>query len=121
MPEARSKLDTMNKDQKSELIQRLHTAQNELRYVCSKVINLRVHPVDVDRIHALSRGGVDDEQNRALTHASCNRSKGTRDLELQRILQRFKSHVESHSRPDMEATVRNFTMNDALNELHAER
>lgn len=121
MPRARSALDAMNKEEKSELIQRLHTAQNKLCYVCSKVINLRVHQADIDHIHALSRDGVDDEQNWALTHASCNRSKGTRDLELQRILQRFKDHVESYSKPVVEGTIRTFTVNEALNELHPER
>jgi len=113
--------DAMNNEEKSELIQRLHAAQNGLCYVCSEVINLRMHQVDVDHIRALSRGGVDDEQNWALTHARCNRSRGTRDLQLQRILHRFEKHVESHSRPDTEGTVRNFTVNQALDKLYPER
>jgi hypothetical protein len=85
------------------------------------VIDLSVHEVDVDHIQALDRGGIDDEQNWALTHASCNRSKGTRDLELQRILYRFKSHVESYGIKSIEGTVRNFTVNEALDELYPDR
>jgi len=121
MPDARSKVDTLTKQEKTELIQRLHTAQNGLCYVCGSVMDLSVHQVDVDHIQALSRGGIDDEQNWALTHASCNHSKGTRDLELQRILHRFKSHVESYGNPTIEGAMRNFTVNEALNELHPDR
>lgn len=75
MANVRSKLDTLTREEKGELIQRLHKVQNELCYVCRNVINLRVHQADVDHIHALSRHGIDDESNWGLTHATCNRSK----------------------------------------------
>ena len=121
MTETRSKLDTLTKQERADLTQRLHTTQNGLCYVCNTVMNPSVHQVDVDHIQALSRGGIDEEQNWALAHASCNRSKGTRDLELQRILYRFKNHVESYGNPSVEGVVRSFTVNEALSELYPER
>lgn len=121
MKNSRSRLDTLTKEEKADLIQRLHKAQNGLCYVDRKVIDLRVHQIDVDHIRALSRGGIDDEANWGLTHASCNRSKGAKDLELQQILYRFTSHVESYGNPDIAGAARNFTVNEALNELYPER
>ncbi len=112
-----SKLDSIPKEEKQELIKRLHSSQNELCYVCQKVINLQVHPVDVDHIIALARGGADKESNWALAHAGCNRSKGTRDLQLQRILSKFRDHVEEYTNSGNSGKNGNFTLNEALNEL----
>jgi len=92
-----SKLDRLSAEQRTDLIERLLKAQNGLCHVCREVINLQVHEVDVDHICALARGGQDDEVNWGLTHASCNRSKGTRDLQLQRILHEFRSSTDMYS------------------------
>lgn len=112
-----SKLDELSKDERDELIRRLAASQDQLCYVCRQVINSQVHEVDVDHIIALAREGADDESNWGLTHKSCNRSKGARDLQLQRILTAFKSHVDKY-------TVNkggNFTLHEALEELNADR
>jgi len=121
MADARSILDTLSKDVKAELLQRLHKSQNEVCYVCQNIINLSVHRTDIDHILALSHNGVDAEQNWGLTHESCNRSKGARDLQLQRTLYRFKSHVESYANSGTDGSIRNFTVNEALNELYPKR
>jgi len=117
----RSKLDELSAEEREELVERLHKLQNGVCYVCSKVINLSVHKTDIDHIIALSRLEHDDESNWGLTHDTCNRSKGARDLQLQRILNTFKNHVESHSKMEIEGVSRSFTLNDALNKLHSER
>ncbi len=117
----RSRLGALTADQRNELTQRLQNLQNGLCYVCEDIINLAVHEVDIDHIHAVTRGGLDDESNWALTHAVCNRSKGARDLLLQKIIGKFKKHVEKYERPDGEGIVRNFTVHEALNELHPDR
>jgi hypothetical protein len=49
-----SKLDGLSADQREELVNRLHKAQNGLCYVDQEVINLQVHEVDVDHITALA-------------------------------------------------------------------
>ena len=58
-----SKLDSLSKEQRQALVNRLHKAQNGLCYVCQEVINLQVHKTDVDHIIALVRGGPDEESN----------------------------------------------------------
>lgn len=116
-----SKLDALTADQRTDLIERLHKAQNGLCYVCQEVINLQVHEVDIDHIAALAREGPDDESNWALTHATCNRSKGTRDLQLQRILHEFRKHVQKYTAGNAHGKDRNFTLNEALSELRPKR
>jgi hypothetical protein len=117
MSERVSKLDKMPKEEKQELVKRLHKAQDGLCFVDGKIIDLQVHPVDVDHIIALARGGADDESNWGLTHAGCNRSKGTRDLQLQRILSYFRDHVEKYTNTSSIGKNGNFTLNEALLEL----
>jgi len=121
MPDNPSRIRSLTAEQRTQLIQRLHTLQNGLCYVCDEVINLAVHDVDVDHIRAFTRGGPDDESNWGLTHSACNRSKGSRDLRLQKILAKFAKHIEKHEQPDAQGFVRNFTVHEALGELYPER
>lgn len=118
--EGRSKLETMTPEERRELILRLHTAQNSLCYICKKIIDLQVHRADVDHIIARARGGNDDESNWAVAHHTCNRSKGARDLLLQRHIFRYKEHVEKYGSTAAGA-YRNFTLSDALQELAPKR
>ena len=116
-----SKLDALTADQRTDLIERLRKAQNGLCYVCQDVINPQVHGMDVDHIIALTGGGADDESNWGLTHATCNRSKGARDLQLQRILHEFRRHVQKYTAGDAQGKDRNFTLKEALTELRPKR
>lgn len=121
LKERRTKLDSLSSDQRNELVKRLHQLQNSLCYVDKEVINLQVHKTDIDHIIAIDRGGPDDESNWVLTHATCNRSKGTRDLQLQRILYEFRRHVEKYTSGTVHGSDRNFTLSEALKELLPER
>ena len=116
-----SKLDEIGKEEREDLIKRLAAAQNGHCYVCTRVIDLQVHEVDIDHIIALTNGGPDDETNWGLTHRACNRSKGARDLRLQRILFRFKSDVEKYIAVTATNRSGNFTLHEALNEFVPER
>jgi HNH endonuclease len=116
------KLDSLSPDERKELIARLYKAQNGLCYVDRQPINLHVHRVDIDHIIALARDGADDESNWALTHDYCNRSKGTRDLQLQRILFDFSQHLQKYSEEaDENGAGRSFTLKQALAELRPNR
>ncbi len=121
LKERRTKLDSLSSDQRNELVKRLHQLQNSLCYVDQKVINLQVHKTDIDHIIAIDRNGPDDESNWALTHATCNRSKGTRDLQLQRILFGFREHVEKYTSGIAHGSDRNFTLSEALKEILPKR
>lgn len=116
MSRRQSKLDSLSKEGRQELIRKLYNAQRKRCYVCNKDINLSVHKVDIDHIKALDKDGPDDESNWGLTHDRCNRSKGTRDLQLQRILYEFRSHVEKYTK-----NSGTLTLNEALQELTPER
>ncbi len=119
--ERKTKLDELSKELRKELIQRLAKAQNGLCYVCREIIDLHVHQVDIDHIHALARGGQDDESNWGLTHQRCNRSKGARDLQLQRILSAFRNHVDEYTGAKSSNGGGNFTLHEALLKLQSAR
>lgn len=84
-------LSRLSPDQRSELIARLHEAQQSKCFICEQSIDLAVHKtsVDIDHVEPLNVGGKDDETNFALTHDSCNRSKQASDLRIARLVARF--------------------------------
>lgn len=112
----RSKLDDLTPEQRSDLVERLYAAQGGLCYIDERPINLKVHKVDVDHIIALDRGGPDDESNWGLTHASCNRAKGNRDLQLQRHIATLNRHIEKYTAAVESGDAPNFTLYEALQE-----
>lgn len=116
-----SKLDELTKEEREELIKRLAKGQDDLCYVCRLVINPQVHEVDVDHIIARTHHGPDDESNWGLTHRPCNRSKGARDLRLQRILFRFKGDVDKNIAITSSNRGGAFTLHEALGELSPHR
>jgi CRISPR/Cas system Type II protein with McrA/HNH and RuvC-like nuclease domain len=82
-------LESLTKSQRDDLIRRLWEHQKGTCYISGEPIDLQVHEVDLDHITARSRGGMDDEANIGLALAHHNRSKGVRDLELQRRIFHF--------------------------------
>jgi hypothetical protein len=112
-----SALDRLSREDRQKLTERLLKAQNGLCYVDRKVINLQVQKTDIDHIVALGRGGADDESNWALAHEGCNRAKGTRDLQLQRIIYEFLEHVQEYASGAAHGKERSFTLHEALDKL----
>lgn len=111
----------ISEDERNKKISMLLKQQNSKCYICGKEINLALEKVELDHIRSRVSGGIDDINNLAVTHSSCNRSKGSRDLELQRILHRFQEHVKKYTE-DIEAeTHRNFTVGNALQEIIPDR
>jgi hypothetical protein len=87
-------LESITPKQREELVRRLWDHQKGICYISGEPIDLQVHEVDLDHIIARSRGGRDDESNIGLALAHHNRSKGIRDLELQRRIFRFYKDLE---------------------------
>ncbi len=84
-------LAELNTDQRRALEARLLQRQSGKCFICNKDIDLVLHAgqLDIDHIDPLVNDGPDDENNFAITHASCNRSKGASDLRVARRMAEF--------------------------------
>ena len=85
-------LASLNAEQRDQLEQRLSQRQNGRCFICNGAIDFVLHSgqLDVDHIEPLLENGLDGENNFALTHASCNRSKGASNLQVARRLAEFE-------------------------------
>lgn len=85
-------LASLTQEQRKELEQRLLGVQSGRCFICDEPIDLTLHmgQLDIDHIDPLVEQGLDAEINFALTHASCNRSKGASDLRVAKRLVEFE-------------------------------
>ena len=85
-------LSSLNGEARSKLEQRLLARQTGRCFICDDPIDLVLHKgqLDIDHIDPLIEDGLDSENNFAITHASCNRSKGAANLEIARRLSEFE-------------------------------
>lgn len=89
-------LSNLSDKEYMDLSKKLHTMQNGICFICQKEIDLDVHKnsTNIDHIVPLANGGKDSEDNFALTHESCNKSKQDADLRVARILAFLKEIQE---------------------------
>jgi hypothetical protein len=90
---ARSKyLDGLDAEQRAKLEQKLLSRQSGRCFICDDPIDLMLHKgqLDIDHIDPLIEEGLDAENNFAITHQSCNRSKGAANLQIARRLAEFE-------------------------------
>lgn len=90
-------LSALTEPQRHDLEHRLLSRQNGRCFICDDLIDLTLHAgqLDIDHIDPLAEDGLDAENNFALTHASCNRSKGASDLRVARRLAEFEKLQQS--------------------------
>ena len=79
-------LGSLSKNDYIALTNKLHSMQVGKCYICRKDIDLELHNTNIDHIVPLANGGKDTEDNFALTHESCNKSKQDADLTVARSL-----------------------------------
>lgn len=93
-------LSSLNNEARQQLEARLHARQSGVCFICDKPIDLKLQKgqLDIDHIDPLAKDGLDAENNFALTHASCNRSKGAANLEVARRLAEFEELQEQAAR-----------------------
>jgi hypothetical protein len=74
------------------LEQRLASRQSGRCFICDDPLDLVLQKgqLDVDHIDPLAEDGLDAENNFALTHQSCNRSKGAANLQVARRIKEFE-------------------------------
>ncbi len=97
MAERSSFLDDLSPDQRHALENRLLERQSGKCFICNRPIDLVLHAgqTDIDHIDPLASEGRDEENNFAITHASCNRSKGASDLRVARRMAEFDELQEA--------------------------
>lgn len=85
-------LASLTDEKRSDLHRRLWERQGQVCFICEDEIDLQLHDgdLDVDHIDPLAADGLDAENNFALTHSSCNRSKGASNLEIARRMSKFE-------------------------------
>lgn len=93
-------LGGLDTEQRAALEQKLLSRQSGRCFICDEPIDLVLHKgqLDIDHIDPLIEDGLDAENNFAITHASCNRSKGTANLEIARRLAEFERLQEAAQR-----------------------
>ena len=99
-------------EQRADLQVRLLELQSGKCYICDEPIDLEIHngSLDIDHIESFIEGGANEANNYALTHQSCNRSKGAMDV---RVARRVKEMEKLHQQA-RHAGNRGANLNDVL-------
>lgn len=90
-------LSGLNAEARNALEVKLHHIQNGICFICQKPIDLELDAgaINIDHIIPLAhKNSKDNEENFAITHESCNKSKQDADLNIARILHRLKDIQE---------------------------
>lgn len=84
-------LAAISRDERAKLERHLLDRQSGKCFICDQAIDLVLQQgqLDVDHIVPLAEQGPDEENNFAIVHASCNRSKGASDLRVARRMAEF--------------------------------
>ena len=79
-------LANLTKEEYDNLTQKLLSIQSNVCYICQDLIDEKLHTTNIDHIVPLANKGKDAEDNFAVTHESCNKSKLDANLKIARIL-----------------------------------
>jgi len=86
--------------QRKQYTEKLLKIQSNICYICNECINSDLHDTNIDHIIPLANKGKDAEENFAVTHASCNKSKQDSDLRISRVLATLRKIQKEVSEKD---------------------
>jgi hypothetical protein len=87
-------LKSLSTEDYDQLTEKLWNIQNCKCFICNEPIDLKLHTTNIDHITPLANKGKDSEENFAITHESCNKSKQDADLKIARTLYKLKKIQE---------------------------
>jgi len=87
-------LSSLSREDYDNLSKKLLSIQNSTCYICNEEIDISIHTTNVDHIVPLANKGKDNEENFAITHESCNKSKLDSNLDIARKLHVLKKIQE---------------------------
>ena len=97
-------LNSISEIEYEELTEKLLQIQNKKCFICQKLID-EIQKTNIDHIIPLANKGKDDENNFAVTHESCNKSKQDANLNIARIMSRLKDIQERVSSKHRSASL----------------
>lgn len=83
-------LTSLSTDEYQSLTNKLFEIQNGHCFICEGQIDFDLNISNIDHIIPLANKGKDSEENFALTHESCNKSKQDANLKIARVLQKLR-------------------------------
>jgi len=93
-------LASLTENEYDELTEKLLKIQSNICYICNECIDSDLHDTNIDHIIPLANKGKDAEENFAVTHASCNKSKQDSDLRISRVLATLRKIQKEVSEKD---------------------
>ncbi|HKM21117.1 MAG TPA: HNH endonuclease signature motif containing protein, partial [Lachnospiraceae bacterium] len=103
-------LSSLSNEEYKALSIKLWNIQNHNCFICEEEIDQELHlnkSTNIDHIVPLANKGKDAEENFALAHESCNKSKQDANLQIARILQKLsKIQKKVHSESGKSASLK---------------
>ena len=107
-------LASLSDDEYQNLTKKLLKIQNNLCFICQEEIKLNLQSTNIDHIIPLvNKDTKDNEDNFAVAHESCNKSKQDANLNIARILCKLKKIQDNI----LEKENRTATLNDVLKDF----
>lgn len=106
-------LSSLPKGERENLTKKLCDIQSHQCFICEDEIDLVLHTTNIDHIVPLANKGKDSEDNFAVTHESCNKSKQDANLKIAKILQKLSKiqkivHSESSKSASLKDILKNY-------------
>ncbi|MCX6162163.1 MAG: HNH endonuclease [Ignavibacteriae bacterium] len=105
-------LSSLSPQEYDNLTNKLFSIQDHKCYICLEEIDLVLQTTNIDHIIPLANKGKDSEDNFALTHENCNKSKLDADLRIARLLFRIKKiQDDTYNAENKSASLKHILIN----------